>query len=447
MIDKSFHIITFGCQMNVNDSRWLELSLAERGFVKADTADAQVVVVNTCSVREKPERKVAAALADVRRVTRADPKVLVAVAGCVAQRLGEKLFSPEGQVRLLIGSDGLIRAPEAIEHLLAEPDLRLSLLDFTDRYEERGRMRGASGPVAQVNIMQGCDNFCAYCIVPFTRGRQKSRAAASVLEECRARLNEGAREICLLGQNVNAYGQDKRGDGVTFSGLLACVAALPGLARLRYVTPHPKDMGPEDVSAFGDLAPLCPRLHLPLQSGSDAVLKNMGRKYDGRDFLNLVERLRKVRPDMALGTDIIVGFPGESEKDFEDTLNMMEACEFVSSFSFCYSDRPGTRAALFPDKVDPAVSRERLARLQTLQETQTRRLFAKRVGQKTEILIEGRSRRQEAGKTSWQGRDPYGVLVHLALSGNTDYTGKMVPVIITQCKKHTLMAQQAGGLW
>ncbi|MDR2745465.1 MAG: tRNA (N6-isopentenyl adenosine(37)-C2)-methylthiotransferase MiaB [Desulfovibrio sp.] len=447
MIDKSFNIITFGCQMNVNDSRWLALSLAERGFAGAEAADAQVVVINTCSVREKPERKVAAALDGVRRVTRGNPKVLVAVAGCVAQQMGGKLFSPESQVRLLIGSDGLVHAPEAIERLLAEPELRLSLLDFTDRYEERGRVLGASGPSAQVNIMQGCDNFCAYCIVPFTRGRQKSRKAASVLEECRARLEEGAREICLLGQNVNAYGQDRHGDGSTFSRLLACVAALPGIARLRYVTPHPKDMGPEDVSAFGDLAPLCPRLHLPLQSGSDAVLRSMGRKYDSRYFLDLVERLRKVRPDMAFGTDIIVGFPGEGEKDFEDTLNMMHSCEFVSSFSFCYSDRPGTRAALFPDKVDPAVSRERLARLQALQETLTRRLLEKRVGQKTEILIEGRSRRQEAGKISWQGRDPYGVPVHLVLSGDTDYTGKMVPVIITQSKKHTLMAQQAGGLW
>ena len=447
MIDKSFHIITFGCQMNANDSRWLAFSLAERGFVGAAAADAQVVVINTCSVREKPERKVAAALDGVRRVTRGNPGVLVAVAGCVAQQMGGKLFSPESQVRLLIGSDGLVRAPEAIERLLAEPGLRLELLDFTDRYEERGQVHGAPGPTAQVNIMQGCDNFCAYCIVPFTRGRQKSRAAASVLEECRARLKEGAREICLLGQNVNAYGQDKHGDGSTFSGLLARVAALPGLARLRYVTPHPKDMGPGDVSAFGELAPLCPRLHLPLQSGSDAVLRSMGRKYGSRDFLNLVERLRKVRPDMAFGTDIIVGFPGENEKDFEDTLNMVQACEFVSSFSFCYSDRPGTRAALFPDKVDPAVSRERLARLQALQDALTRRLLEKRIGQKTEILIEGRSRRQEAGKTSWQGRDPYGVPVHLALSGNAEYTGKMVSVIVTQSKKHTLVARQAGDLW
>ncbi|MDR2573315.1 MAG: tRNA (N6-isopentenyl adenosine(37)-C2)-methylthiotransferase MiaB [Desulfovibrio sp.] len=447
MLHKSFHIVTFGCQMNANDSRWLALSLEARGFARAEAVEAQVVVINTCSVREKPEQKVIAALNDVRRLTRANPDVLVVVAGCVAQQLGEALFSAGDQVRLLIGSDGLAHAPEAIERLLAEPELKLALLDFVDSCEERAPVSGASGPVAQVNIMQGCDNFCAYCIVPFTRGRQKSRPSSAVLEECRARLEEGAREICLLGQNVNAYGRDKHGDGTSFAGLLARVAALPGLARLRYVTPHPKDMSSEDVAAFGTLACLCPRLHLPVQSGSDAVLTRMGRKYGRRDFFNLVERLRKARPDIALGTDIIVGFPGESEKDFEDTLDMIKTCEFVSSFSFCYSDRPGARAALFPDKTAPAVSRERLARLQVMQDALTQRLLEERVGRKTDILIEGRSRRQNSGETSWQGRDPYGVPVHLVLSGDTDYTGKMAPVLITQAKKHTLMAQQAGEIW
>jgi tRNA-2-methylthio-N6-dimethylallyladenosine synthase len=446
MIQKSFSVITFGCQMNANDSQWLALSLESRGFVRAETADAQVVILNTCSVREKPEQKVAAALDNVRRVTLANPDVLVAVAGCVAQQLGEALFSRGSQVRLLVGGDSLGRAPDAIERLLVEPDLRLSLLDFTNHYEERERVRGLAAPVAQVNIMQGCDNFCAYCIVPFTRGRQKSRASTAVVEECRARLAEGAREICLLGQNVNTYGRDRYGDGTGFAALLARIAALPGLARLRYVTPHPKDMSPEDVAAFGAVAPLCPRLHLPLQSGSDAVLKRMGRGYDSRDFLNLVKRLREVRPDMALGTDIIVGFPGESEKDFEDTLYMMESCEFISSFSFCYSDRPGTRAARFKDKISPAVSGERLTRLQTLQESLTRRILEKRVGQRTDILIEGRSRRQTPGEVSWQGRDPYGIMVHLALPGPMDYTGKMIPVIIMQAKKHTLMARQAGDI-
>ena len=311
MTEKSFHIITFGCQMNVHDSLWLARALTARGFTEAPLEEAGVVVVNTCSVREKPEQKVMSALGRIRQVTGGNSGVLVAVAGCVAQQLGTAFFERESQVRLVAGSDGISGAPAAIERLLAEPDLRLSLLDFTSHYVEREPgADGPSGPVAYVNIMQGCDNFCAYCIVPFTRGRQKSRATPAILDECRTRLDQGAREITLLGQNVNAFGHDKSGDGVSFAQLLAQVAALPGLERLRFVTPHPKDMGLEDVAAFAELAPLCPRLHLPLQAGSDAVLTRMRRRYDRRGFLELVDSLRNARPDLALSTDLIVGFPG-----------------------------------------------------------------------------------------------------------------------------------------
>ncbi len=449
MSEKSFHIITFGCQMNVHDSQWLARALMARGFTEAPLEEAGVVVVNTCSVREKPEQKVMSALGRIRQVTGGDPGVLVAVAGCVAQQLGTTFFERESQVRLVAGSDGISGAPAAIERLLAEPDLRLSLLDFTSRYVEReAGTDGPCGPVAYVNIMQGCDNFCAYCIVPFTRGRQKSRATPAIMDECRARLDQGAREITLLGQNVNAFGRDKSGDGVSFARLLAQVAALPGLERLRFVTPHPKDMGPEDVAAFADLAPLCPRLHLPLQAGSDAVLTRMRRKYDRRGFLDLVAALRAARPDLALSTDLIVGFPGESEEDFQATLEMMEACDFMSSFSFCYSDRPGARAALFPDKIPPEVQQERLLRLQTLQDRLSRRWLDARVDRETCLLIEGRSRRDGPDEEpSWQGRDPYGAPAHVALPPDADHTGRMVPVRITEAKKHSLMARRTGELW
>ena len=248
MIDNSFHIITFGCQMNVHDSQWLARALEARGFCEAPLEEARVVVVNTCSVREKPEQKVMSTLGRIRQVTGNSPRVLVAVTGCVAQQLGEKLFSR--QVRLVAGSDGISGAPQAIERLLDEPALRLSLLDFTSHYVEREPGADTpSAPVGFVNIMQGCDNFCAYCIVPYTRGRQKSRLTPAILDECRHLLDRGAREITLLGQNVNAFGRDTHGDGVSFAALLEKVAALPGLKRLRYVTPHPKDMGPEDVAA------------------------------------------------------------------------------------------------------------------------------------------------------------------------------------------------------
>lgn len=450
MRERSYHIITFGCQMNVHDSLWLGRVLQRRGFAEGSLEEAQVVVVNTCSVREKPEQKVMSALGRIRQATNSNPDVLVVVTGCVAQQLGEELFR-QPQVRLVAGSDGIASAPEAIERLLAEPDRKLSLLDFTSSYEEREEgVRAPSGPVAYVNIMQGCDNFCAYCIVPYTRGRQKSRLTAAVLDDCRKALEDGAREICLLGQNVNAFGRDKHGDGVSFADLLRQVAALPGLLRLRYVTPHPKDMGPEDVALFGELPNLCPRLHLPLQAGSDAVLARMGRKYDAARYIELTDALRAARPDIALSTDLIVGFPGESEEDFQQTLALMRRCGFMSSFSFCYSDRPGTRASRFLDKIAPDVQQDRLLRLQALQEELGQAWLDARIGQGTDVLIEGESRRDDSsdGLRSWQGRDPYGALIHVGLpSADGDMTGRMVRVRLTEAKKHSLLGQQAGASW
>ncbi|MBD5416246.1 MAG: tRNA (N6-isopentenyl adenosine(37)-C2)-methylthiotransferase MiaB [Desulfovibrio sp.] len=454
MQPRSYHILTFGCQMNVHDSGWLGAALEARGFVPAALEDAEVVVINTCSVREKPEQKVMSALGRVRQATGGDGRVLVAVAGCVAQQLGAELFDRSPQVRLVAGSDGITDAPGAIERLLTEPEARLTLCAFTETFSEKeAAPRRSAGPSALLTIMQGCDNFCAYCIVPFTRGRQKSRNAGAILEECRQRIAEGAREITLLGQNVNAYGQDKTGDGTSFSRLLEQVATLPGLARLRYVTPHPKDMGPEDVAAFGSLPALCPRLHLPLQAGSDAVLARMRRRYDSAGFLRLVEDLRAARPDIALSTDLIVGFPGETESDFQATLDMMEACGFMSSFSFCYSDRPGAAAARFPDKVAPEVQHERLLRLQALQDRLGQRWLDARVGQATTLLIEGKSPRQEATPADapgcaravphedWQGRDPYGVPVHVALPEGSDHTGRLVAVDIVAAKRHSLVGR------
>lgn len=361
MIDNSFHIITFGCQMNVHDSQWLARALEARGFCEAPLEEARVVVVNTCSVREKPEQKVMSTLGRIRQVTGNSPRVLVAVTGCVAQQLGEKLFSR--QVRLVAGSDGISGAPQAIERLLDEPALRLSLLDFTSHYVEREPGADTpSAPVGFVNIMQGCDNFCAYCIVPYTRGRQKSRLTPAILDECRHLLDRGAREITLLGQNVNAFGRDTHGDGVSFATLLEKVAALPGLKRLRYVTPHPKDMGPEDVAAFADIPQLCPRLHLPLQAGSDAVLKRMGRKYDSARYLELVASLRDARPDIALSTDLIVGFPGETEAEFEASRRFLADTGLAAVHVFPYSRRAGTRAASMPDQISNA-EKERRAHL------------------------------------------------------------------------------------
>ena len=453
MAQGTFHIITFGCQMNVNDSFWLARSLQRRGFVESPLEKAEVVILNTCSVRDKPEQKVYAALGRIKYETRRVPGSFAVVAGCVAQQIGAGFFERFPQVRLVVGGDGLAMAPDAIERLHGDPSLRLNLTDFSEIYPERDPALPAQGedeipPVAFVNIMQGCDNFCTYCIVPFTRGRQKSRDAGAILDECRALIDNGAKEITLLGQNVNSYGLDKHASGDTsFTRLLRKVSELPGLARLRFVTPHPKDLSPEVIAMFGEVPNLCPRLHLPLQAGSDRVLARMNRKYDMARYMTLVEGLRAARPDIALSTDLIVGFPGETEEQFQETLDAVRAVNFMSSFSFCYSDRPGTAASRHTDKVEPAEKLRRLERLQALQEDLSSGWLKARVGCKTDILLEGASRKkdgEDAATESWQGRDPWGDAVNVSLPAGIGKPGLIVPVIIVTAKKHSLIGELRG---
>ena len=444
----TYHILTFGCQMNVNDSIWLGQALEAHNFSQAPLAEADVICINTCSVREKPEQKVINTIYRIKQLTLANPKTLVGVLGCVAQQLGEKLFHYTNQVRLVAGPDALAMLPKTIEQLLENPSQRLSLLDFTSTYLEREPGKATKiGPTAYVNIMQGCDNFCTYCIVPYTRGRQKSRPKDAILKECREKIALGARELTLLGQNVNAYGQDKAGDGTRFAQLLHAIADLPGLERIRYTSPHPKDMGVEDVAAFAKIPKLCPCLHLPLQSGSTRILKRMGRGYTREEYSKLVDDLKTTLPAISLTTDIIVGFPGEDDQDLLDTLTMMEYCAYHASFSFCYSDRPGCRAVNFLDKIDRAVQHSRLEEVQHTQDILTTKWLKARVGQTTTILLEEKSPRQPEGSVSWQGRDPYGTIVHLNLPANKDYRGKMLEVTITDFGKHCLHAQQKSSLW
>jgi tRNA-2-methylthio-N6-dimethylallyladenosine synthase len=438
-------------------------------------------------VRDKPEQKVYSELGRIARYCKTHDKrdVTVCVGGCVAQQVGQTLVRRFPQVRLVFGTDGIAQAPQAISRLMEEPRLRLALLDFAEHYEEREDAR-VQTPLAEgqavpasvfVNIMQGCDNFCTYCIVPFVRGRQKSRSAGAVLAECAALLAGGAREITLLGQNVNSYGQDLGAGGLSFAQLLYKVADLPGLERLRFVTSHPKDLALEVIAAFAELECLCPRLHLPLQSGSDRILKAMNRRYDTARYLAITEALRKARPDILLTTDIIVGFPGESEEDFRATMDMMRRVGFASSFSFVYSDRPRARATLMPDKVERAVALERLSRLQEWQNAAADALLEGMVGGEYPILIEGRSRWNqlldadhapgdslpeplaEPSQEAWQGKTPHGVIVNVSLapdcrksySSDKDmhqgWEGRILPVRIEAAARHSLKGRQAGASW
>lgn len=436
MPGKTFHIITFGCQMNVRDSQWLAAVLKKMDFTEAPLENADVIILNTCSVREKPEAKVKTATGRIEAITGKNPEILVCIIGCVAQQLGRQLFSFSSQVRLIGGTDGIANIPAAVEYLLDNPSEQLAFLEYTKDYRERQKDELEKPAVsAFVSIMQGCDNFCTYCIVPYTRGRQKSRLFKDILFECRQRIREGAKEITLLGQNVNAWGKDNGQQ--SFSWLLYKISELQGLKRLRFVTSHPKDIDSETIAAFGELENLSPSLHLPLQSGSDNILSAMSRKYSVNEYLNIVYRLKEKRPDIALTTDIIVGFPKETEEDFIQTLNVMNKCRFISCFAFCYSERPGTKACLLPDKIEKEVKLERLKKLLDYQETISQAWLGTRAGFKTDVLITGES----AKKDGWQGRDPYGTVVNIIDSLSDDSIGEIVPVVITEAKKHSLMGK------
>ncbi|EFL52073.1 RNA modification enzyme, MiaB family [Solidesulfovibrio fructosivorans JJ]] len=438
-----FHITTMGCQMNVGDGDWLTRSLIGLGFTPAPEEEAELFILFTCSVREKPEQKVASELGRIADRHRDNPNAFVAVGGCVAQQFGTALWRRFPMVRLVFGSDGIAGAPQALSRLAAEPGLRLSLLDFTETYPERDQSwpEDTVPPRAFVSIMQGCDNFCAYCIVPFVRGRQKSRGLPAVVAECEALAGRGAREITLLGQNVNSYGLDASGDGTSFARLLDAVATIPGIARIRFTTSHPKDLSDDVVARFADLPELCPALHLPVQSGSDAVLTRMGRRYDRAAYLRLVDKLRRARPGIALTTDLIVGFPGETDDDFRRTLDLVREVGFDSGFSFMYCDRPGTVSERMEPKVAQEVKSARLAELQALLDERLAAALAAQVGRTTEILIEGASRRDSPTGPSWRGRDPGGRIVNMALPGVAEAAGTIVRARIRQAKKHSLIGE------
>jgi len=433
--------------MNVADADWLTQSLVSRGWTEAGESDAQVFVVTTCSVREKPEQKVYSLLGRLKSYVDRSPDLFVAVGGCVAQQIGEEFWNRFPFVRLVFGTDGTAMVPQALERLVDDPALRISLLDFLDHYPEREQPEGGTVQAqAFVNIMQGCDNFCTYCIVPFTRGRQKSRSSGAVVAECEALVRRGARELTLLGQNVNSYGQDKHGDGTSFASLLERISAISGLMRLKFTTSHPKDIAPEVVTAFGKLPNLCPQLHLPVQSGSDAVLKAMGRKYTRTRYLETIRELRRICPQITLTTDIIVGFPGETLQDFEDTLELMRKVRYESIFSFKYSDRPGVRAEKMDFKVPDEEKSRRLAVLQEMQDQITVEELAAQLGSMADVLVEGPSKMQDNEHIFWRGRDGGGRIVNFS-SPIPCLTGRMVRVRIVDAKKHSLVGEIRGEPW
>ena len=413
----SFMIKTFGCQMNERDSEIMGQLLSEKGYVESmDMDDADVVILNTCSIRAKAEQKAMSLLGVLRKVKKRRPSMKICIAGCVAQQEGQEIIDRMPHVDLVIGTQNLYELADLLETLDGKTS-RVAI-SMSGSYEIPAfipAMPGLlpSGELAVpsparpfrkfLTIMQGCNNYCTYCVVPYTRGREISRKVSDILDEAHVLVDAGIREITLLGQNVNSYGRTNavtlNNSGYTFSHLLHEVAAIQGLKRLRFTTSNPQDLTSDLMRCFGEIDILCPQFHLPVQSGSNAVLSRMNRKYTRELYLQQVAELRAVRPDIALSTDVIVGFPGETDDDFEQTMEILEEVRFHSSFSFKYSDRPGTSSAGFDDKVDEQVKSTRLSRFQSRQDEICLERNGLYVGKNLPIMVEKLTEKGLMGRT------------------------------------------------
>jgi len=402
---QTYRVKSFGCQMNVYDGERMGELLAEQGLTAAEEgADADLVVLNTCHIREKAAEKVYSDIGRLRREDGSTP--LIAVAGCVAQAEGEEIMARAPSVRMVVGPQAYHRLPEMLAE--ARTGKRVTDTDMPaqtkfDSLPARGRTRRA-GPSAFLTVQEGCDKFCTYCVVPYTRGAETSRPFADLVDEAQRLVAAGAKEVTLLGQNVNAWaGEDGRGRAIGLDGLIRALADMPDLQRIRYTTSHPNDMSEGLIAAHGEVAKLMPFLHLPVQSGSDRVLKAMNRSHTADGYLNLLDRVRAARPDIALSGDFIVGFPGETEAEFAETLQLIDAVGYAQAFSFKYSARPGTPAATMAGQIAAEVMDERLQRLQAALNRDQLAFNAASVGKRCDVLVErtGRHAGQWLGKSPW----------------------------------------------
>ncbi|MBE0595918.1 MAG: tRNA (N6-isopentenyl adenosine(37)-C2)-methylthiotransferase MiaB, partial [Desulfuromonadales bacterium] len=388
---KTFYLETFGCQMNVVDSERIVTLLGEIGYRQVPAAaGADLILLNTCSVRDKAERKVYGHLGRFKPLKQENPGLILGVGGCVAQQEGGQMLAKVPWLDLVFGTHNVHRLPQMVQEV-EQNRVRCQETEFLDR-DTRLRLfpqrAEGEGVTRFVTAMQGCDNFCSFCVVPLVRGRELSRPSAEIVAEVRQLAAGGVREVTLIGQNVNSYGR-KEGGEVDFAELLQQVSEVAGIERIRFTTSHPKDLSTELISAFGALDKLCKHLHLPVQSGSDRILQAMNRGYTRRHYLELVERLRAVCPEIRLTTDVIVGFPGETEDDFAQTLELVEQVRFTDAYTFLFSPRPGTAAAKLADDTPKALRQERFDRLLKMQEAISRQSWGGDVGRVLPVLVEG----------------------------------------------------------
>ena len=413
---KKLYIKTYGCQMNVYDSARMADLLAPLGYATVDAADdADMVILNTCHIREKATEKVYSELGQLRRLkaarAEAGNSMVLAVAGCVAQAEGKEIIARQPAVDVVVGPQSYHRLPEMIAKVAREARVELET-DFPaeDKFDHLPEEHAPRGPAAFLTVQEGCDKFCTFCVVPYTRGAEFSRPIEQITEEARRLVKTGTRQITLLGQNVNAYsGEGPDGARWGLTQLIRHLVRVTGVERLRYTTSHPRDMDNDLIAAHGDVEQLMPFLHLPVQSGSDRVLRAMNRGHSRDDYLKLVERIRASRPDIALSSDFIVGFPGETDADFEATLELVKRLTFAQAFSFKYSARPGTPASAASKQIPEDVKSERLQILQAMLIEQSRAFSAACTGRVLPVLFEkpGRKQRQAVG------RSPYLQPVHV----------------------------------
>ena len=438
-MSKKLYIQTYGCQMNQSDSDRIVQVMARRGYDRTDRIDAaDLILLNTCSVRDKAEQKVYSALGSWKEFKTFRDGVIIGVGGCVAQQEGERLLKRVPHLDLVFGTHNIHKLPEMVEEVETDRSRPVEIAFYRDPayMEDAGSATQVRGAKAFVTIMQGCNKVCSFCIVPHVRGRELSRPSATILAEIEALAQRGVLEIMLLGQNVNSYGKLTPGE-IGFAELLARIDAIAGLERVRFTTSHPQDLSPELTEAFAVLGKLCEHLHLPVQSGSNAVLARMRRGYTRQEYLERIFRLRERCPNVALSTDIIVGFPGETDAEFAETLELLEHLEYDEIFSFVYSPRPQTVSAkLYADDIPQSTKMERLTEVQALQRKISLAKNRRCIGRVDEILVDGPSRLK---KGQVMGRTRANRIVNVV--GSENLIGRIIPVTITGATANSLIGE------
>ncbi len=421
---KTYYIFNYGCQMNASDTEHYAGQLEELGYIPAeDFHAADVIIVNTCCVRESAEKKIAGKIGELKNVKTKNPEVVICVAGCMAQKDGEKLLKKHPQVDLLLGTAYVNDFKNILTDYLADKKGAL-YTDLTIHQSEfEGKMVRQSPFSAWIPIMYGCNNFCTYCIVPYVRGRERSRAIENIVAEIEQAVKEGYKEFTLLGQNVNSYGKDF-GEKDAFAKLLRRVNEIEGVERVRYMTSHPRDMNEEVIKAVAECEHVCENFHVPFQAGSNEILRKMNRGYTREKYLELIKMIRSYVPDAAITTDIIVGFPGETEQDFEDTLALVQEVGFDAAFTFIYSKRSGTPAAKMEGQVPLDVKKDRLNRLMEVQNLSSLHRNEEMLGKVVEVLAEGPSRNPAV----WTGRTRTNKIVLWPVEGKVYQPGDKVMV-------------------